>query len=119
MHFSFRPFCRGVLLCAALSLAAHGAETAKQPVAELSPGDAVVLGVVEGVTEVVVDVEDVVEGVISDGTESRCGRGGPVVSVEGRLWEVWERGTFSFCTGCSPAHAIFLCRCWLFEIAKN
>ncbi|MDI1337861.1 MAG: undecaprenyl-diphosphate phosphatase [Lacunisphaera sp.] len=51
MHFSFRSFCRGVILCAALCSAARGAETAKPPVAELSAGDAVVLGVVEGVTE--------------------------------------------------------------------
>lgn len=51
MHFSFRPFCRGVLLCATLSVAAHGGEAPREPVAELSPGDAVVLGLVEGVTE--------------------------------------------------------------------
>lgn len=51
MHFSFRPFCRGVLFCAVLCLAARGAESPKEPVAELSPGDAVVLGLVEGVTE--------------------------------------------------------------------
>jgi undecaprenyl-diphosphatase len=51
VHFPSRLFCRGALFSAVLSLAAHGAETAPEPVAELSAGDAVVLGVVEGVTE--------------------------------------------------------------------
>jgi undecaprenyl-diphosphatase len=51
VHFPSRLFCRGVLVGAVLSLAARGADTAAEPVAALSPGDAVVLGVVEGVTE--------------------------------------------------------------------
>ena len=51
VHFQSRPFCCGVFFCAILRLTAHGAEAPKEPVAELSPGDAVVLGLVEGVTE--------------------------------------------------------------------
>ena len=51
VHFPSRLFCCGVFFCALLRLAAHGAEAPKEPVAELSPGDAVVLGLVEGVTE--------------------------------------------------------------------
>jgi undecaprenyl-diphosphatase len=51
VHFSTRHFRCGALLCALLGLAAPAAENPAQPAAELSPGDAVVLGVVEGVTE--------------------------------------------------------------------
>ncbi len=51
VHFSLRAICRCLLLCPALALAAPGAGTAPAPVAELSAGDAVVLGLVEGVTE--------------------------------------------------------------------
>ena len=51
VHFPFRSSCRGVLLCAVLSLGARGAESAPEPAAKLSAGDAVVLGVVEGITE--------------------------------------------------------------------
>ncbi len=57
MDFSLRPFCCGLLL-AAFPLTAAAAEiTAARPrpetsaVAELSAGDAIVLGLVEGVTE--------------------------------------------------------------------
>lgn len=48
MFFSPRTFCAGFLLAATLSFAE---EKRSAPVAELSVGDAVVLGVVEGVTE--------------------------------------------------------------------
>jgi undecaprenyl-diphosphatase len=40
-----------VLFCAALSLVVRGADSPPVPAAALSPGDAVVLGLVEGVTE--------------------------------------------------------------------
>jgi undecaprenyl-diphosphatase len=49
--FSPRTLCAGFLLAASLNLSAIAAETPAPPVAELSVGDAVVLGVVEGVTE--------------------------------------------------------------------
>lgn len=46
------PFCRALALAGLLAATpGHGAEPAKKPVAELSVGDAVVLGLVEGVTE--------------------------------------------------------------------
>jgi undecaprenyl-diphosphatase len=51
VHFPSRFLCRGALFCAFLSLAARGADNPPPPVAELSAGDAVVLGLVEGVTE--------------------------------------------------------------------
>jgi undecaprenyl-diphosphatase len=49
VFFTPRTFCAGLALAASLTLSA--AETTPQPVAELSVGDAVTLGVVEGVTE--------------------------------------------------------------------
>ncbi len=51
VHFPSRSLCRGALFCACLSLAARGAENPPPPVAELSSGHAVVLGLVEGLTE--------------------------------------------------------------------
>ena len=51
VHFPSRLLCCGALFYAGLSLAAQAAEAAKDPVAKLSAGDAVVLGLVEGVTE--------------------------------------------------------------------
>ncbi len=51
MPFSPRILCAGLLLAAALPPPAPAAETAPPPIAELSVGDAVVLGLVEGVTE--------------------------------------------------------------------
>ena len=51
MQFSPRNLCPGLLLAAALTLHGHAAERPAPPVAELSVGDAVTLGVVEGVTE--------------------------------------------------------------------
>jgi len=52
--FPLRTLCRGTLVAVALSLQVHAADPASAPtapLAELSVGDAVVLGVVEGVTE--------------------------------------------------------------------
>jgi undecaprenyl-diphosphatase len=46
-----RTFCRALLLGAALLANARSAEKSAPPVAELSTSDAIVLGVVEGVTE--------------------------------------------------------------------
>ena len=60
MPFSFSTLCRSLLLLAVVGLTVRGAETSvsapaaetpKPPVAELSLGDAIVLGLVEGVTE--------------------------------------------------------------------
>jgi len=51
VHFPSRSLCRSVILGAVLSLAARGAESPPPPAAELSAGDAVVLGLIEGVTE--------------------------------------------------------------------
>ncbi len=51
MHFPFRNLCRLVLLAAILGLTTRGAETTPAPAAELGVGDAIVLGLVEGVTE--------------------------------------------------------------------
>lgn len=51
MHFSVPTLCRSLLLLAGLSLSVRGAEPARPPAAELSLGDAIVLGLVEGVTE--------------------------------------------------------------------
>lgn len=51
VYFPLRTFRPCLLLGAVLSLAVHAAEPATQPVAELSATDAIVLGVVEGVTE--------------------------------------------------------------------
>lgn len=51
MPFPPRNLCAGLLLAAGLTLSAIAAETPAPPVAELSVGDAIVLGVVEGVTE--------------------------------------------------------------------
>jgi len=47
--FSPRILCAGLLLAASLTV--HAADKPAQPVAELGMGDAIVLGVVEGVTE--------------------------------------------------------------------
>jgi undecaprenyl-diphosphatase len=52
VHFRTRVLFNFILLCSPLGLAARGAETPPQsPAAELSTGDAVVLGLIEGVTE--------------------------------------------------------------------
>ena len=51
VHFSLRNTVRCLLLGAVLTLTARAAEPAREPVAELSAGDAVVLGLVEGITE--------------------------------------------------------------------
>ena len=51
MHFASRTLRPALLLATVLALKTHAAETPAQPVAELSLRDAVVLGVVEGVTE--------------------------------------------------------------------
>ena len=51
MIFPDRTLGCSLLLSTVLALAARGAETPPPPVAELSTGDAVVLGLVEGVTE--------------------------------------------------------------------
>lgn len=51
MQFSPRILCPGLLLAAALTLSGHAAEKPAPPAAELSVGDAITLGVIEGVTE--------------------------------------------------------------------
>lgn len=51
MQFSPRNLCPGLLLAAALALSGHAADQPAPPVAELSVGDAITLGVIEGVTE--------------------------------------------------------------------
>jgi len=51
VHFRARVIFPTIVLCVLLGLSARGAEMPKSPAAELSTGDAVVLGLVEGVTE--------------------------------------------------------------------
>ena len=60
MHLPLRNLCQNLLLSAALALSLNGAEkalspesaeTAQAPVAELTAGNAVILGLVEGITE--------------------------------------------------------------------
>lgn len=51
VHFPFRLLCCSLLLAAGLGLTARGEETPPPPAAELGIGDAIVLGLVEGVTE--------------------------------------------------------------------
>jgi len=51
VHFPNRTLCSSLLLTALLFLRADAAETPPPPVAELSVGDAVALGLVEGITE--------------------------------------------------------------------